>query len=174
MPINPDRIRYRLLKAAEGYLELAMPDQALGELNQITDFGEQAYVVYIFRGQAYRDKRDHAPALKNFREAHLLRPTELSPLMNMAWCYKRLDQLPQAIDAMKLAYKSHKETPQVLYNLACYFALAGEKDNALSWLGRSLRLDRTLLADIPTETDFDSLRNDSDFLHLLELSSEGK
>ncbi len=27
--------------------------------------------------------------------------------------------------------------PVVLYNLACYYSLAGEKDNALSWLGRS-------------------------------------
>ena len=75
---------------------------------------------------------------------------------------------------MKLAYQFHKSEPLVVYNMACYYALAGDKENALSWLGRSLRMDREFLHKIHDETDFDSLRNDPDFQHLLELTSNQK
>jgi hypothetical protein len=56
--------------------------------------------------------------------------------------------------------------------MSCYLALDGSREQALSWLGRALRMDRTLCKLVPGETDFDSLRNDSDFRHLLELLSE--
>ena len=176
MPINPDKVRARQIKAAEGYLTLGMPDHALRELDVIADQAEDLFAVWLFRGEALRMKLEHRQALDAFRKAHLCCPTELTALMGMAWCFKRIDQLPQAIDTMKLAYQFHKMEPVVLYNLACYYALAGEKENALSWLGRSLRMDpeHKLLSQIPHETDFDLLRNDADFQHLLELISSQK
>ena len=174
MPINPDKIRMKRIRAAEGYLFLEMPDHALRELEGIADAGEDAYTINMLRGEVQLVKNDYRNALEAYRQSHLERPTDLDALMRMAWCFKRIDQLPQAIDSMKLAYQFHKDTPVVLYNLACYYALAGEKDNALSWLGRSLRMDRKLLDLIPDETDFDSLRGDTDFQHLLELSSSQK
>jgi tetratricopeptide (TPR) repeat protein len=174
MPINPDKIRVRQLNAAEGYLALNMPDHALRELGRIEDLGDDHFKVSMLRGEALQMKHLHLQALDAFRQAHLEKPTELFALMGMAWCFKRVDQLPQAIDAMKVAYQFHKDVPVVLYNLACYYALADEKDNALSWLGRSLRMDRKLLNLIPNETDFDSLRADSDFQHLLELTRSQK
>lgn len=170
MPINLDKLRVRSIRAAEGYLELSMPDHALRELDHCKEWDCETFDVYMVRGDAYLMKLDHHQALEVFRKGHLSRPTNLIPLMKMAWCFKRIDQLQQAIDSMKLAYQFHKNVPTVLYNLACYYALAGEKENALSWLGRSLRMDRGLLKSIPDESDFDSLRSDSDFQHLLELS----
>lgn len=174
MAFNPDKVRARLLRAAEGYLSLDLPDQALRELNRIEDVGDDRYGVYLMRGEALRVKQEHRQALDAFRQAHLEKPTDLSALFGMAWCFKRIDQLSNAIDAMKLAYQFHKSEAVVLYNLACYYSLAGEKENALSWLGRSLRMDRELLTKIADESDFDPLRNDSDFQHLLELSSHQK
>lgn len=171
MPVNPEKLRFRQLKAAEGYLALNMPDHALRELDEVPEIGDEQYRVSMLRGEALQAKREHRMALDEFRLAHLDRPTDLHAMMGMAWCFKRIDQLPNAIDTMKLAYQFHKEVPVVLYNLACYYALAGEKENALSWLGRSLRMDRTLLAELRDETDFDSLRDDADFRHLIQLSS---
>ncbi len=174
MLINPDKFRVRQLKAAEGYLALNMPDHALRELDRIEEIGDEVFNACMLRGEALLIKLEYRQALNEFRKAHLEKPTDLLGLMKMAWCFKRIDQLSQAIDAMKLAYQFHQHVPVVLYNLACYFSLAGEKDNALSWLGRSLRMDRKLLNLIADETDFDPLRNDSDFQHLLELTSNQK
>lgn len=170
MPFNPEKIRSRQLRAAEGYLALNMPDHALRELDAIPEMGDEQYQVFMLRGESLQLKKDHDRALAAFCQAHEQKPTDLVALMGMAWCFKRVDQLPRAIEAMKQAYQFHKEVPVVLYNMSCYYALAGDKDNALSWLGRSLRMDRKFLDLIPTETDFDSLRDDPDFVRLLELS----
>lgn len=171
MAINPDKIRKRRRKAAEGYLELDMPRHAWRELSHIDDCGVELLQICLQCGEALQTKLEHRLALDAYRQAHLANPTNLHALFGMAWCFKRIDQLSQAIDSMKLAYQFHKDVPEVLYNLACYYSLAGEKENALSWLGRSLRMKRELLNSIPEETDFDPLRHDSDFQHLLELSS---
>ncbi|HEY0981109.1 tetratricopeptide repeat protein [Schlesneria sp.] len=174
MPINSSKRRERQILAAEGYLALNMPDHALRELGHIEDVGDERYNVSMLHGEALLMKGEMQPALDDFREAHKEKPTELNALMRMAWCYKRVDQLPRAIDAMKLAYQFHKDVPVVLYNLACYYSLAGEKFEALSWLGRAFRMDRELLKLVPRETDFDPLRNDLDFQHLMALTSSQK
>ena len=158
------------MEAAQGFLMLDLPDQALRELDQIDDASEQAFHYHLLRGEALRAKSEHRRALDQFLQAHAIDGTDLSPLMGMAWCYKRVDRLDQSIDTLRLAYESHPEVPVVLYNLACYYSLAGEKELALSWLGRALRMDRSFINLVPNEADFDPLRNDPDFAHLLELT----
>ena len=69
------------------------------------------------------------------------------------------------------AYLAHRETPVVLYNLSCYYALAGQKTQALSWLARALRMDADLRRLIPDETDFDPIRNEPEFIKLVELTA---
>jgi len=172
MPINLARIRLRQLMAAEGYLELKMPDHALREIESIDESGGQCYQTLMLRGEAWLLKEDQQRALDAFRLAHIENSTDLMALMRMAWCFKRTDQLPLAIETMKLAYQFHHEVPVVLYNLACYYSLAGDRENALSWLGRAFRMDRELLKLIPDETDFDPLRDDADFQHLIELTEK--
>lgn len=170
MIFNAARKRQRQLQAAEGYLLLGMPDHALQALDQIADF-DATVEWQLLRGDALRAKLDHPHALKCFQRAYELAPESLEALLGMAWCYKRIDRLDQSIESMRLAYQRHPASPIVLYNLSCYYALAGEKEQALSWLGRALRMNHSLIELIPDETDFDSLRNDPDFRHLLDLSS---
>ena len=160
----------RRMEAAQGFLMLDLADQALRELDEIDDAGEQAFHFHLLRGEALRAKAEHRRALDQFLMAHAIDPTDLSALMGMAWCYKRIDRLDQSIDTLRLAYESHAEVPVVLYNLACYYSLAGDKEQALSWLGRALRMDRNFLKLVPHETDFAPLRDDPDFAHLLELT----
>jgi Flp pilus assembly protein TadD len=99
-------------------------------------------------------------------------PDNVSLLMAMAWCYKRTDRLDRAIEAMEHAYRVSPKQPIVLYNLSCYWSLAGNKTQALSWLGRALRMDESLRKLIEDEQDFDPLRRDPDFRQLLSLFDE--
>lgn len=162
----------RRMEAAQGYLMLELPDRALQELQGVDTDSYKAFDVLLLRGEAYRAKADFQSALVEFSNAHKLQPNDLSAMMGMAWCYKRIDQLDRSIETMRLAYESHKEVPVVLYNLACYYSLAGEKELALSWLARALRMDRGFTKLVPKETDFDPLRDDPDFMHLLELTTK--
>lgn len=164
----------RRLDAARGYLLLEMADQALAELNAIDDSSSVLFEWSLLRGEALRTRCEYRAAIRAFEAAQHHQPESLDVFMGLAWCYKRTDQLSKSIDAMQQAYQHHRDEPIVLYNLSCYYALAGNKDQALSWLGRALRMQPDLRKLIADETDFDSLRDDSDFQHLLELTSTSK
>ncbi len=156
------------VSAAEGYLMLEMPDHALHELSG-KEFPEDLNVLVIcLQADAYRMKEDYSTALASYHQADAKRPNDITVLLGMSWCYKRIDQLEKAIEKTKQAYDVSPNESIILYNLACYYTLADDKSQALSWLGRALRMDDALLKLIPKETDFDSLRDDKDFLFLVE------
>jgi len=187
---NAQRDRQRKLEAACGYLELNMPEHALRELGRIADPEAVPFDFNRFRGEALRALNQFEVAISAFDRALEENPDEISVLVGIAWCYKRTGRLPRAIAAMEQAYQAHPKELIVLYNLACYFSLAGEKAQALSWLGRALRMESSLRKQnieseiafgsasglgqaepslrerIADEPDFDPLRNDPDFQYL--------
>lgn len=170
----------RAIEAAQGYLMLELPDAALRRLAifPAVDDSQPIYEqlpalrpeVEQLRGEACRMKENYEQALKHFE--HVLPRTEknLNLLMSMAWCFKRIGRLDKAIEAMRTAYRGSPKVPVVLYNLACYYSLAGEKEEALSWLARAFRMDSSLRKLVARETDFDAIRHDQDFLYLMQLS----
>jgi Flp pilus assembly protein TadD len=172
-PVSKIR-RERALRAAEGYLLLDMPSHALRELGTISDWPGSAFQFHKVRGEARRALQDHALAVVDLELALNGEPTDLDVLMSLAWCYKRTERLPQAIAAMQQAYRHHSEEPVVLYNLSCYYALSGDKGQALSWLGRALRMEPSLKKLIADETDFDPIRQDPDFIHFMALVRESR
>jgi len=159
----------RRLQAASGYIDLEMPDHALRALDGIKHPETTPFEFHYFRGQALRVAGRFDEALVAFSRAREERPDDLSVLMGLAWCFKRTDQLPRAISTMEEAYRAHPKVPVVLYNIACYYSLAGDKTQALSWLGRALRMDADLRKLIADESDFDPLRNDPDFQYITSL-----
>ena len=172
MVFNALRRTQRLLDAARGYLLLHMPDQALAELSGVEEPGDLEFDWHSLRGEALRERLDYRNAITAFERAQAIQPQDLDVLMGLAWCYKRTNQLPKSIAAMHRAYQGHPDIPIVLYNLSCYYALAGEKEQALSWLGRALRMQSDLKDLIADETDFDPIRNDIDFRQLLALAEK--
>tara|TARA_B100000029_G_scaffold488431_1_gene544996 strand:+ start:723 stop:1289 length:567 start_codon:yes stop_codon:yes gene_type:complete len=162
-PNSPDR----RIEAAEGYLMLEMPEHALRELSVVesreTLDRSQMAALSRLRGEACRLQEDFEEGARQFLAAQDGDPEDLTVSIGLAWCLKRTDRLEEAIDVMLAAYQFHDDEPIVLYNLACYFALAGDKVHALSWLGRAIRMEGALRELIPDESDFDSLRHDADF-----------
>lgn len=162
--MNPVARRRRLLTAATGYLELELPKLALECLSQISEPESDCFEFWLLKGLAFRSLDEFRTALKWLEKARALSPGSMTAAMAAAWCYKRTGKLQEAIAATYQAYESSPREAVLLYNLACYWCLAGDKQQALSWLGRSLRIDGSYRALIADEPDFDSLRNDPDFL----------
>ena len=163
MPINARKLREKQIEAAQGYLMLDMPEHALNELNAVSEPEKCPFEWNQLRGEALRQQREFVDALTAYERALAEAPTDMHVVMGMAWCYKRTNQLHKAIAAMQELYRTASDEPIVLYNLACYFAFDGDKQQALSWLGRSLRMDASLHKLIADESDFDRLRGDADF-----------
>lgn len=165
-----NRKTMRLLQAAEGYLALDMFEHALRDLRGIADPSPARLSYHLLKAEAHRGLKQWSDALQEFQICHAERPEDLDVLMGLAWCYKRTDQLSQSIATMLDAYRAHPKTPVVLYNLACYYALARQKTQAVSWLARALRMDSDLRQLIPRESDFDPIRQEPEFQRLLELT----
>ncbi len=155
--------RDRLLAAADGYVILGMYPQALAALDDIDRREQEAFDVNFRRGDVLRHMERHEEALVALQRAFDEKPESVDLLMAMAWCYKRTNQLPRAITSMEQAYRIAPKEAVILYNLSCYWSLAGNKTQSLSWLGRALRMDKSFRQLIDSETDFDPLRQDPDF-----------
>lgn len=166
--MSETRKREKRLRAAEGYLALGMPDHALRELKPIERSPQTAATVSRLRAESLRQLERFTEALTAYSRVLAEQPQDVEVLMGMAWCYKRLDRIGEAITATEQAYQSDPENSILLYNLSCYFALAGERDQSLAWLGRALRMNQQLVNLVDDESDFDSLRNDAGFRFLVD------
>src|SRR5262249_28593828 len=123
----------------------------------------ETFAVNLRRGDVLRHLERHEEALVALHRAFDEKPDDVDLLMAMAWCYKRTNQLPRAITSMEQAYRIAPKEAVIPYNLSCYWSLAGNKTQSLSWLGRALRMDKSFRRLIDDESDFDPLRHDPDF-----------
>ena len=164
------RIRtQRILREAEGYLELRMPQQALGTLERLGESGTSRGHAKFLRGEALRTMRRFREALSPLEEAADVCPSNVHIWLALAWCYKRTGQLSLAVEAMEKAVDVQPHLPLLHYNLACYLSLSGEKRRALKSLGHALALDDQLRYKVIDEPDFDPLRRDPEFRSLTSI-----
>ena len=165
-----DRIRTRrILREAEGYLELGMPDHALKNLDRITDPATFRGQALYLRGEALRALRRHREALSHLEEAADLAPSNVQIWVALGWCYKRTGRLDLAIEALEQALERDHGGGIVPYNLACYWSLAGNKERALEFLSQALAIHPDYRDMVGKERDFDPLRSDPDFQSLVSV-----
>ncbi len=131
----------RLLQRAEGYLELQLPDRALGELNSIVDAGPFAPAVALLRGESLQSQARYDEALISLKEAATTIP---APLNKRAWrsmseCYRlsghpELAEIADMVVNTDLIAESDElvDKPHVTVHLA--IVPAAEVGNALKQL----------------------------------------
>lgn len=165
-----NRIRYqRILREAEGYLELNLPQNALLALGRMTEPGTFKGRKLYLMGEALRALGRFADALIALEEAAELVPSNLSLWLALGWCYKRTGRLDRAIAALDHAREVEPEQAIVYYNLACYWSLAGKKQQALEYLSRAIVLQPDYRELVHEEADFDPIRSDPDFQALTSI-----
>jgi tetratricopeptide (TPR) repeat protein len=182
---KPDRIKTqrRAIRTAEGYLELmstfeaglsmdedlAQPlaDRMLKLLDGIVASPDHRCYVHHLKGEACRFSHRFEEAITHFRRALELEPDSIHALLAIAWCYKRTDQLEEAIDSMQIAIEFEPDQAICHYNLACYFALAKRTSNAIEYLAQAIELRPSFRQEVDSESDFDGIRNDPEFVEFL-------
>ena len=159
----------RLLREAEGYLELKMPKQALAVVDRLADPGTSRGTALYLRGEALRMLHRYRTALAPLEDAADLSPSNIQIWLALGWCFKRTGQLRMAIAAIDKALDVQPFQPLLHYNLACYYSLAGEKQRAIRSLSNALDLDEDYRYLVADEPDFDSLRANPEFLSLTSI-----
>ncbi|MCE9607385.1 MAG: tetratricopeptide repeat protein [Planctomycetia bacterium] len=166
-----NRIRYqRLLREAEGYLELGLPHLAVETLGKIdepgTFHGKQLYLL----GEAFRAQGRFSEAIEALQASADKAPSKIDIYLALAWCYKRVSRIDLAIDAMQKALEIDHSLAILHYNLACYWSLLPNKEQAIQCLSEALRRDPDYRDLIAGESDFDLVRHDPDFQSLASVT----
>jgi len=127
-----NRVRLqRVLREAEGYLELSMPRQALSLLDRVEDPGTYRGHLLYLKGEALRALEQYQDAVPILVNAVDLAPSNIHAWMALGWCYKRTGRLDDAIDSLEKAHEVEPSEALIEYNLACYYSLKGIKQRAL-------------------------------------------
>src|SRR5262249_1278165 len=132
----------RNIRAAEGYADLGMYDDALAELDQL-DPGEQDRLETVrMRVEIVLRKRDWRSALGLSLKACQLYPNDSSGFIHAAFCLHELGRTQEAKQTLLDGPAKLLDEPIYYYNLGCYDAVLGNLDQAKAYLRASFRLDK--------------------------------
>jgi tetratricopeptide (TPR) repeat protein len=154
----------------DGWLDLGCPERALQSIDRLLEDPVARPVAWMLRVRALVPLGRHADALQDLTELRRLPKTDVDqPWLELteAWCRKRLDDLPGAIECMRRLLEAKPRSAIGHFNLACYLALHGDSDRAVEELAIACGLDEEFRALARTETDLVSLRRDPRYRALL-------
>ncbi len=182
-----DRIRrQQILREAEGYLELIglfgeswappldarrrLATQALSVLDRLSETFAAGAQAQLLRGLILRAAERFEEAVEPLRKVAESEPHRIDAWLALGWCYKRTDRLPQAIDSLEQALAADPAAQAIVhYNLACYWSLAGNPNQALRYLSRAFSMDSQFRSLAESEPDFDPIRSDPGFQGLFTI-----
>jgi len=88
---------------------------------------------------------------------------EVAQLNKRAVAAYRRGEFNQALALTRQGYELSPHNSLVLYNLACFNALVGNKDEALAWLGKAVEAGFSAPKKIASDRDLDSLRGSPEY-----------
>jgi tetratricopeptide (TPR) repeat protein len=183
---NDQRVRRgKLIREAEGYLDLAivfddrwpldidarstLAARAIDCLDQIEDgTGKRAKINYL-KGQALRIAEKYSEAIEALQESSRIDTDNIHTFLALGWCFKRMGSIELAIDALHEALNVDQESAITHYNLACYWALLDHPKSAIHHLAIAFELEDSFRELVQSESDFDLIRNNPDFLSLTSM-----
>jgi tetratricopeptide (TPR) repeat protein len=102
-------------------------------------------------------------------------PTEGNSWSRLATAYYNAKDYRKSIPAYERQIELGYGIPaNAAYNIACNYALLGEKEAALKWLERALAMGFPDLPNAQTDRDLESLRGDARYRNLVGLVETGK
>jgi tetratricopeptide (TPR) repeat protein len=180
MTAMPRHRRQAILREASGYIELGellvQQDQpvppsgqkllhrALDLLALLPEPTRSTPIAKLLEGEALRALGRFEEGLASLRLVADQEPKRLEAWLGMGWCLKRLGQLDDAILALEQGLRASPREPILLYNLACYHALAGRVQAAIEHLTKAISLDDRYRDLTGAEPDFDPIRQDPRFV----------
>ena len=143
-------------RRALGFLELGMPEDALGELDELTAANSTALhlrVDALFRLQRWHDAS--AICLPMTEEE----PSDPGWWIQAAYALRRSSSIQEAEVILRAGLTRHPAHALMFYNLACYSCVQQRTDEALRLLGKAVAIDpETMLAMAGRDSDLEPLR----------------
>jgi tetratricopeptide (TPR) repeat protein len=148
------------IRAAEGYVELGMPAEALAHLNEIPVEDQDRPEALRMRIQIVLQIRDWQTALELSLRMCELFPLESYGFIHAGFCLHELGQTAKAKEKLLGGPPSLLDEPIYYYNLGCYEAVLGNLDQAKAYLRASFRLNKTFRDIAQKDPDLAPIRDD--------------
>jgi len=141
------------LRAASGWLDLGLPDEALLELQSLADEEQAAPMVLEMKVVIQMECRSWNAASETARVLCGMEPLNAEYFLQAAFCLHETGDTLAARNWLLRGPKSLLEMPTFHYNIGCYLWVLGEKASARTHLRRAFRMDRSLEAFARTDRD---------------------
>ena len=130
------------LRAAEGWLELGLYDDAIAELALIPADRQEHPDVLEVRWELFATKKNWDAALEIASTLLRNNPECQMSWLHHAYALRRASKggLEKASDALLPAAKKFPKEPVIPFNLACYACQMGKLDDARDWLRRAFKI----------------------------------
>lgn len=147
------------LLAAEGYFELEMYEDALEELQTADFLPENRMEVTAMKLSIFIAQKRWKEALPYGEALCDLDPEEPQYFIQYAYVLRELNRVDDARRVLLDGPEELEQSALFYYNLACYEALLGEGQVALSTLQRAFHLDPDLKKTALEDADLESIRD---------------
>jgi tetratricopeptide (TPR) repeat protein len=129
---------------------------------------EQSQEDLATKAQAHYQAQEWAEAAAAYQQLVKENPNNPVAWHRLGTSQIYLRQLPEAIKSLEQAIKVGGGAALDFYNLACAFALSGEKEKALDNLEKAINAGFTDRQQYETDSDLDGLRETERFKELLK------
>jgi tetratricopeptide (TPR) repeat protein len=147
----------RALLAADGYLFLGLPEEALKELHAIPEQEDSA--VMRSRIRVLLHLKDWRQAEELSEEGNVLYPEENEFLVQRAFALHQLNKGNEAIQVILGAPEWIRRTGILHYNLACYEAQLGDLGIARQCIRAAIQLNSSFKKNARKDPDLQRLWN---------------
>lgn len=128
------------LSAAEGWLELGNPLEALAELERISTTAQERVEVLSLRWSIAAQSKSWEACVRIATNIVERAPKEVFGWIHRSYALHELKRTQEAHDLLLPAVKKFPKNETIPYNLACYECQLGEVNAARDWLRRALKL----------------------------------
>lgn len=149
----------RALHAADGYLFLGMPEEALGELGAVPVPEQSDASVLLARVRVLLHLRRWHDAEILSGEGAVRHPNEEEFTVQRAFALHQLNQGEQAVEVLLAAPDWIRRTGILHYNLACYEARLGDLGTARQCIRAAIQLNAAMKKNARIDPDLQALWN---------------
>jgi predicted Zn-dependent protease len=149
----------QIVRIAEGYSELGMLDDALGELAQLDAEQQDRAEILRMRIDIFLRKQSWIDALRLSQQFCAANPNQPFGFVHTAYCLHELGRTPEAKQTLLDGPAALLDEPVYYYNLACYDTVLGNLDQAKVYLRASFRLNKSFREMAKTDPDLSQIRD---------------
>jgi predicted Zn-dependent protease len=150
----------QIVRIAEGYSELGMLDDALGELDQLDMEQQDRTEILRMRIDIFLRKQLWVDALQLSQRFCAVNPNQPYGFVHTAFCLHELGRTPEAKQTLLDGPAALLDEPVYYYNLACYDTVLGNLAQAKVYLRASFRLDKSFRQMAKTDPDLEQIRDE--------------